>query len=391
MPTREMRTARRAVAVLFFTNGLVFANLLPRYPEIKAELGMGDGVYGLAVAAFPVGALSAGLLAAAAVRRFNSAAVAVVGTYVAALALWGAGTAGTAALFAAGLFVAGAADAITDVGQNAHGLRVERGYGRSIINSFHAIWSLGAVTGGVMASAALACDIPRTVHLGFSTLTVAALATAAWFGCLPGRDVVDVGEGAGAAPRRNRFTARVVGVLAALMVIGVVGAMIEDIANSWAALYLADVVGTSGAVAAFGFIALIGGQFIGRLIGDAMVNRFGQRRVARAGGVLITVGFVVALSVPTPAGVLGGFLCAGFGMATLIPGVMAAADRISGLKLSTGLMLITWLMRIGGVATSPIIGALSEAVGLRAALAVIPAAGLAVVAAAGVLQHRAKA
>ncbi|RZI94415.1 MAG: phenylalanine--tRNA ligase subunit beta, partial [Microbacterium sp.] len=31
---------------------------------------------------------------------------------------------------------------ITDVAQNSHGLRVQRRYGRSIINSFHAIWSI---------------------------------------------------------------------------------------------------------------------------------------------------------------------------------------------------------------------------------------------------------
>lgn len=389
MLTGQMRTARWAVAVLFFTNGFIFANLLPRYPEIKMELDMSDGLYGMAVAAFPAGALTAGLLAAAAVRRFNSASVAVVGTYVAALALWGAGTAGTAALLAIGLFAAGAADAITDVGQNAHGLRVERGYGRSIINSFHAIWSLGAVVGGFMASAALAWDAARSVHLGISTVTAVVLATVAWFGCLPGRDLRPV-DGAGSRPERNRFTAKVFGVLAALMVIGVVGAMIEDIANSWAALYLADTVGTSGAVAAFGFIALIGGQFLGRLVGDVMVDRFGQRFVARAGGVLIAVGFLVALAWPTVGTVLAGFLLAGFGMATLIPGVMAAADRIEGLKPSTGLMLITWLMRIGGLVTSPIIGALSEVVGLRTALAIIPVAGLVVVTAAGVLAGRVK-
>ena len=45
-------------------------------------------------------------------------------------------------------------DAITDVAQNSHGLRVQRLYGRSILNSFHAVWSSGAVLGGLLGGAA---------------------------------------------------------------------------------------------------------------------------------------------------------------------------------------------------------------------------------------------
>jgi hypothetical protein len=39
-PAVELRRARVAVAILFFTNGALFANLIPRYPAIKAELGV---------------------------------------------------------------------------------------------------------------------------------------------------------------------------------------------------------------------------------------------------------------------------------------------------------------------------------------------------------------
>ncbi|KIX77948.1 hypothetical protein SF12_11225, partial [Streptomyces sp. MBRL 601] len=63
-----VRRARVAVAVLFFTNGALFANLLPRYPQIKEALGIGNAGYGLAVAAFPAGAVAAGLAAGVVIR-----------------------------------------------------------------------------------------------------------------------------------------------------------------------------------------------------------------------------------------------------------------------------------------------------------------------------------
>ncbi|MBE9939728.1 MFS transporter, partial [Cellulosimicrobium cellulans] len=153
-PAPDVRRARIAVAALFLTNGALFANLVPRYPEIKAGLDLGNATYGLAVAAFPAGAITAGLAAAALVRRFGSARVAVAGTVLTAAGLLLAGLAPALPLLVVALFAAGAMDAFTDVAQNAHGLRVQRRYGRSIINGFHALWSVGAVVGGGMAAAA---------------------------------------------------------------------------------------------------------------------------------------------------------------------------------------------------------------------------------------------
>src|SRR4029079_3525995 len=74
------RRARGAVGALFLTNGAIFANLLPGYPEIKSDLHLSNAVYGAAIAAFSGGALVAGLAAGALIRRFHSSRVAVVGT-----------------------------------------------------------------------------------------------------------------------------------------------------------------------------------------------------------------------------------------------------------------------------------------------------------------------
>ncbi|WP_208378786.1 MFS transporter [Cumulibacter soli] len=127
--------ARRAVAALFLTNGAIFSTILPRFPEIKAALELSNSTYGLSLAAFPCGAILAGLGAAALIRRFGSARVAVLGTILTSAGVLIAGLAPNLILFALGLMLGGGMDAITDVAQNAHGLRVQRRYGRSILNS----------------------------------------------------------------------------------------------------------------------------------------------------------------------------------------------------------------------------------------------------------------
>src|SRR3546814_15190083 len=85
------RRARIAVAALFLSNGALFANLLPRYPEIKADLQLSNAVYGAAIAAFSAGALVAGLTAAALIRRYRSSRVAGVGTLCIAAVFVGGG------------------------------------------------------------------------------------------------------------------------------------------------------------------------------------------------------------------------------------------------------------------------------------------------------------
>ncbi len=131
----QNRKARIAVAALFLSNGAIFANLLPRYPEIKTDLHLSNAVYGAAIAAFSAGALVAGLAAATLIRRYRSSRVAVVGTLGIAALVSSRAWQALPLILAAALFVAGACDAITDVAQNAHGLRLQRHYGRSIINS----------------------------------------------------------------------------------------------------------------------------------------------------------------------------------------------------------------------------------------------------------------
>ena len=113
--------------------------------------------------------------------------------------------------------------------------------------------------------------------------------------------------------------------MAALGLIAIGGTVVEDAGNSWATLYLGT-LGAAPALAALGFIALVGAQFVGRMVGDRLVDRFGQRAVARAGGLIAAIGMGLALAFPTVPGTLVGFAAAGFGVATLVPAAMHAAS-----------------------------------------------------------------
>ena len=381
----QNRRARVAVAALFLTNGAIFANLLPRYPEIKADLHLSNSVYGAAVAAFSGGALVAGLAAAALIRRFRSSRVAVLGTVGIAVFVFIAGLAPTSVILAAALFVAGACDAVTDVAQNAHGLRVQRIYGRSIINSFHAVWSVGAILGGLMGAGAIALHIPRATHLAVAAAIFSAVALVAYRYLLLGQDhdAHPSARTAGELPGGGR--AGLYTVLLALVFLAIAGAVVEDAGSSWATVYLHDSLRAPAAVAAFGYIALVGFQFIGRLIGDRLVDRFGESTVTRAGGFIAAAGMGAALAFPSVPATIAGFAAAGFGVATIVPAAMHGADQLPGLRPVIGLTAVAWLMRLGFTLSPPIVGLIADATSLRVGLLGVPVAGLTVMALAGAL------
>ncbi|GAA1856635.1 MFS transporter [Pseudonocardia ailaonensis] len=360
---------------MFLTNGAVFSNLLPRYPEIKAALDLGNAQFGAAVAAFPLGALLAGLTASALVRRFRSSRVATFGMLVVAAGILLAGLAPTWLALAGALFVAGAADAVVDVGQNAHGLRVQRRYGRSILNSFHATWSAGSVLGGLMGSAAAGLGIPLGVHLGFSAVLFGVVALIAFRFLLPGPEDAERGP-VSPVRLRSRAAGRAVLVLLVLGVIASAGALVEDSGASWAAVYLSGSLQAAAAVAGLGFVALQALEFLGRVGGDRLVDRFGSRAVARGGAAIVTVGMGFALAFPSIPLTIVGFGLAGLGVATLIPGAMHAADELPGLPSGMGLTVLSWLLRVGFLVGPPVVGLIADATSLRVGLLVVPVAGL---------------
>ena len=198
-------------------------------------------------------------------------------------------------------------------------------------------------------------------------------------------------EASGASASTARPSASFVlrwGTLLALVVIAASGGIVEDAGSSWAAIYLTGSFGATAFVASLGFITLQGMQFVGRLLGDGLVDRFGQRAVARTGGAVVLVGTGAALGWPTTAGTVVGLGLAGFGVATLIPAAMHAADQLPGFAPGSGLTIVTWLLRLGFLLSPPVVGAVADASSLRVGLLVLPLSGLLVVVFAQVLSTR---
>jgi hypothetical protein len=321
--------------------------------------------------------------------------VATVSTLVIAANLVLVGAAPSWLALALALFVAGSLDAVADVANNAHALRVERRYGRSILNSLHAVWSIGAVSGAAMGSLAVGLGVPVVAHLAAVAALLAVVPLAVRRLLLPGADAGDrppvppshAGSRAPSGPRSPRRV-HLVASLAALGTVAACAQSVEDVGAAWSALYLRQDLGAAAALGGLGFIALQTCQTVGRLLGDPLVTRFGDRAVARAGAALGGCATAAALATSSPVATVAAFGLVGLGIGTLIPASLRSADELPGLPPGAGLTVVGTIDRIAIVAVPPAIGAVADAAGLRVGLLAMPLAMLLVVLCAGALPHR---
>ena len=395
----ELLRARAGVCLVFLANGLGFANLVPRFPQIVATLGLSKSAFGQAVAAASVGALVAGLAASWLISRLTSAKVASLGMLVVALALLGAGLARSWIVLAVCLLVVGGTDSIVDVAQNAHGLRVQRRWGASIVTSFHASWSLGAVLGAVMGQAMAGAGVGLGTHMVLTAVVLLVLSAgpllAGWF--LPGHDRADrapdqIGEldgGVEAGPVTSSHRTRPVTVLVLIVVSLLCAASMfpEDVAMNWSSLLLSEQGAGAGHVG-LGLVALQGTMIVGRLVGDRIIDAVGQRAVIAWGGALVTIGMSIALLVSSVPGTLLGMAISGAGCAVAVPVSYSAADDVEGLPPGLGLTIVSWLARLVGLLAPPLVGRLADDHGLWVALAYGLLGGLIMVTCWPVLHRR---
>jgi hypothetical protein len=366
------RAARIGVSAMFFVNGAVAASIIPRLPAIKDGLALSNGELGAAVAAMPLGGLLVGGLVGVLVGRFGSGRVAMVAGTAAALTLVGVGLAGSWMTLAAAYLVLGMFDATMDASMNAHGLGLQRQYGRSILQGFHGIWSLGSMAAGAAGAIAAGVGVPVSIHLTAAALALAATAILAGRQFLPA-SVADahVDDGAAAEHIHPRNAPRLLRVLLPVAMLGILCVMLQSSAATWSSVYLSDVLGQPAGIAATGFVLYMGAMVVGRMTNDRWVDRWGSTVVVRAGalvGAVAVVMVIVAAPLDIAPLALAGFALVGLGSSSMFPVMVLAAGSRPGIPARHGVALVSWMVRIGLIIAPALIGAAADAYGLAAAL-----------------------
>jgi predicted MFS family arabinose efflux permease len=375
-----MTSARLSVLVVFFVNGAVFANWAPRIPEIQDSLSIDVATLGLALTGVGLGGLVAAPVAAATVRRFGSRwAILASGLLLCAAFVLPAVAVSWWTLLAA-LVLLGGADAVMDISMNAQGVLVEERAGKSLLSSFHAAWSVGAVVGGVTGAAAAAIRMPVAAHFGLVAVVLMLVLAAVGRG-LVGPEPVVRDDHEDRAP--GLVLARPTAALALLGAVVLLAGLMEDFPQSWSAVYMTTEEGAGPGSAGMAFVAFSAAMLIGRLVGDRIVDRFGPSTVLTGGASLVAVAFLAILGLSVlaadlPILVIGAFAVAGLGASPLFPIVFSLAGRLPGVSSAAAISIVSLVSRIGFLVAPLVVGRVVDASGFGSVLGAIAVAGVVV-------------
>lgn len=384
-----LQRSRIGATAFFAINGILGFAIVPRYAEIQSSLGLDDAGLGVVLAIGTAGGLVVGPLAAPLVHRWGAVRVASATGLLSLPPLIVMGWAGVAAVFAIAFFFFWAADAVMDSAMNTRALEVEAAYGRSIINGFHAWWSLGTIIGSALG----ALSANAGIALGPFVTALAIVSGAALLAVgLSGTGAVPEGEqarndhasGGTHHLSRRRALAMMLGSGGALLAAFIMAAiLVEDVPAKWGSVYLTDRLDDPGTWIAVTYVALTTAMTVGRFTGDRLVERFGEVRWIRWCMVAVAVAMAVALVVGTPWAFVIASAVSGFGVATLFPAAMRAASRLPGVTPATGVALVTWFSRIGFVISPLAVGLIAQGAGIGWGMSVVVVAAIAIIPLAG--------
>jgi MFS family permease len=255
----------------------------------------------------------------------------------------------------------GMAFGMVDVAMNAQGSTVEQAYGRPLMNGMHAGWCVGAISAGALGSVSIAVGLSFTVNMaliGLVSLPVMVLLGRTY---LP--ESSSAKETASAAGRRMP---PIVYLLGAIMFFAF---MVEGVVADWNGLYMRNELGAPEALAALGYPVFEGGMLVARLTGDRLRTRFGVRGMLGVSGLATAGFFAVVLAAPAALVAVGVMFFVGLGVATIAPLTLSLAGTATDTPGPA--IAQAGAMGYAGLLLGPVvIGFLSDATSLRAALGI---------------------
>lgn len=348
---------RASINLLFYINGLVFASWASRLPDLQSKYLFDNHTLGLILLAHSIGAVIAMPGTGWLINRFGSQLMCRISCFVnvlfflflpAAIGFWS-----ISFIF----FIMGVSAGVLDVSMNAQGVAVESRLNKPIMTFFHAMFSIGMVSGGLLG--ALAYDQTWTLFMHFS---IASLFSLVLF--LPAyKHLIDLTENQ--HPSNEPVLVWPKGPIIALGFIAFCCMMGEGAMSDWSTNYMLHSVQCDPGLATFGLIAFASCMTTGRLFGDRGRLLLGDHKILLWGALASLIGILLIISMIHPFVVILGFGIIGLGLSNIVPIVYSLAGSFPDISPGVGIAMSTTIGYSGFMIGPPLIGFLSDAFSLR--------------------------
>jgi MFS family permease len=349
------RYNRIAVSVFFFIAGITFASWACRIPDIKNQLHLSDAGLGSVLFALPVGLMVSLPLSGWTVGKFGSRSVLLIGALLYPLILVLLSFATSTLQLVVGLFFFGLFANLFNISVNTQAVGVEANYGRSIMASFHGVWSLAGFTGALIGTFMVSQQLSTTAHFSI-VCGLTLVLVLGFFRHTLRQDFGDKNQPIFVRPDKS------------LLMLGLIafGCMVcEGTMFDWSGVYFQKVVEVPKEYTTLGYTAFMSTMAGGRFIGDWLATRLGTKRMIQMSGIIIAAGLILAVIYPSMIVATIGFLLVGMGVSSVVPLVYSAAGKSGTMSPGASLAAVSTIGFIGFLLGPPTIGFIAEAANLR--------------------------
>ena len=354
--TSDQPAARLATRLAFLVAGFGVSCWAPLVPFAKQRLGVDDGVLGMLLLCIGLGSVVAMVITGALSARYGSKPIIVAGGCGLAVILPLLSVVSTPITLGAALLAFGASLGSLDVAMNIHAVEVERSAGKPLMSGFHALFSVGGFAGSTLMTFLLSMQLGAFE----STLLCAVLMLGAIV--VARSRLIETAEANDGplfvAPR---------GIVLLLAALTAITFLVEGALLDWSALLITG----AGLVAAnqggVGYMLFSIAMTAGRLGGDAVTARVGDRAMVFWGGVVATAGFVVLLTAPLAVIAMAGFLLIGLGASNVVPVLFRQAGSQRAMPSALAVVAITTTGYAGNLVGPAGVGFVAKGVGLPGA------------------------
>ena len=331
----------RANQAFFFVGGFGVASWAPLVPLLKARLGVAEDVLGLLLLCIGVGSLVTMPFAGVLAGHFGCRRVIAVDSLVFAALLVALARVDNIVLAVPTLLLFGSSMGIIDVTINIHAVRVEQLLKRRVMSGMHALWSVGGFMGAGLFGVWMA--------LGFTPLGATA--------CSAGIIVLLVLAFArfllaGRSAPEGRALAVPHGIVAFVAAVAGISFLVEGAVMDWSGVFLTEVRAM-------------------RLLGDAIVNRLGARRVVFFSSVIAIAGFLLVIVSSSAWLIFSGFFAIGFGCANIVPIFFSLMGKQQDMTINAAVAAVSTCGYLGVLMGPAAIGFIAHSTSLLASFALL--------------------
>ena len=360
---------RFATSVFFFISGFGYASWASRIPSIQQQLHLNDAELGGILFAFPIGLVLTMPLTGSLLSRFKGKHIMLAGAILFNIMLALPGFAVLEWQLAAILLFFGASRNLLNLSMNAQALGVQAMYPKSIITSFHAVWSLAGFAGAAVGYVMVTLHIGPAFHLmGISLLS---LALTGYF--YPGSlDEPPSGQ------KKKLFSWPEKSLLN-FAFISFACMACENTMYDWGIIYFEKVTASGKSTATAAFVIFMVAVTAGRLLGDSLVTKHGTNVILKFSGMSVAVGFLCCVLLPYVIPTCIGFIFIGLGISCIVPLVFSKAGKSKTLSSGPALASISTVGYLGFLVVPPMVGLISQVSSLRWAFVIMAALGLLII------------